>query len=211
MAIVFKSFSAIGLVAVWKIQETYLDLLKLAELSLKENQLFSRFSVEKRQVEFLAVRCLINELMGEKTEVAYSPEGIPLLDKQNKYISISHSGDFVAVYLSDRQDVGIDIEKKARRAYRVKEKFLNEDELKALADCDEHSDWFTVFWSVKEAVFKMMRMQAVDFRSQIVIREFNQKQNEIVADFRLNDSIYTIYLHIQTIDKDYILAYNKSL
>ena len=66
-------------VGVWKVEETIDQLRsKFNDFSLYESGL-RKFKAEKRQLEWLAVRILLKELLGEEKVIDYLPSGKPLL------------------------------------------------------------------------------------------------------------------------------------
>ena len=94
--------------------------------------------------------------------------------------SISHTKNFVAVIVSN-EPVGVDIEYKSDRIFRITEKFMSQEELKTLAcfsntfaDISKNAEKTTNFstetqkfallcWCAKETVFKMIDEIGVDF------------------------------------------------
>ena len=80
------------------------------QTSLRYAQRFKKSEIQKKQ--FLAIRNIFKLLSIEDKEVKYDKAGKPIFS-QNKILSISHSGNYAAVIISD-QSVGIDIEKIVR-------------------------------------------------------------------------------------------------
>ena len=79
-------------------------------------------------MEWLSVRVLLYAMLQEDKEIGYSPEGKPYLTDHSFFISISHTKGYVAVILSDKVPVGIDIEQYGQRVHRVAHKYMREDE-----------------------------------------------------------------------------------
>ena len=82
----------------------------------------------------------------------YHESGRPYLEDDNLSISISHTKGYVAVIVSDKTDVGIDIEHYAQRIHKVAFQFMRADE-----PVDEYrgdTTWkLLLHWSVKEPMF----------------------------------------------------------
>jgi phosphopantetheinyl transferase len=93
----------------------------------------------------------------------------PFLPGEQYHFSISHCGDFAAAIVSKDRRVGVDIEIPLDKIVRIKDKFLGPDESRLPGNID--IDQLTLYWSVKEAVFKWFGEGGVDFREHIQIRK----------------------------------------
>ena len=82
----------------------------------------------KRKREFVGIYLGLDYL-GIKQALKYSEHGKPFVEKGG-FISISHSFGLVALALSKRREIGVDIEKKKEIALKVKHKFIHREELK---------------------------------------------------------------------------------
>jgi 4'-phosphopantetheinyl transferase len=80
-----------------------------------------------------------------------APHGRPRVVGHPLEVSLSHSGDVVAVALSERGRVGIDIEVVAQRRVDSLLRFVCAPEERGLVTSDED---FTVVWARKESVLK---------------------------------------------------------
>ena len=75
------------------------------------------------------------------------------------YFSISHSGSYVAVAVSERP-VGVDIQKyNGEKVLDVAKKFFTEAEKRQLAESDGKIDCFYLTWCKKEALWKSLDAQ----------------------------------------------------
>lgn len=178
----FKSITVPnGLLSVWRITETSGELLSFFSPEEIADPAFQKFTYEKRKTEWLAIRVLLKQMIGVAFEISYSESGKPILAHPDyHYISISHSRDFAAVYIHRHYSVGIDIESTTRNYALVKKKYLSETELKQV----DESTWLQcIYWCAKEAVFKLVEEEGVDFRKQIEVIDFNPEQNTFVARF----------------------------
>lgn len=101
--------------------------------------------------------------------------GKPVLKNNESKFSLSHCNGFSAAIVSDINEVGIDIEPIHERVLSVEKKFLNEHELYLLASAGETHRvvYSTLFWSLKEAMYKWWGKGGVDFSRDIEIVEFN--------------------------------------
>ena len=102
------NFSSKTRYVLWEITENYETLYSGIELDFKSEQLLSQKKSETHKNQFLAVRYLLKYLSIDLLNLNYNSLGNPFFENNYK-ISISHSGVYVAVIISDT-DVGIDIE-----------------------------------------------------------------------------------------------------
>ena len=159
------------LVGVWKVEET-IDRLRsmFVDFSLYESGL-QRFKSEKRQLECLAVRVLLKELLGEEKPIAYLPSGKPYLKDESACISFSHTHGYVAVAVHPTKEVGIDIEQYGDRVCRLASRFVREDEMESVRAGNEIYA-LLLHWSAKETMFKLMNQSDVDFLDHLHILPF---------------------------------------
>lgn len=155
--------------SVWKITEQRTELLqKLASYGVYADLPF--FRNENRLREWLTARLLLAE-MGVKQRITYTDAGKPALEGATSHISISHTGDFVAVINHPTHPAGIDIERKGDRILRVKHKFVNENEFKWINPLHE-MDQLYVIWGAKECAFKIYGIGGIDFREHLEVKAF---------------------------------------
>jgi phosphopantetheinyl transferase len=194
----FKTISfAGGLIGVWKLVEKSSDLLLCFSPEELADPSFQQYTHEKRKVEWLATRVLIKQLIGSEFAISYLESGKPILNHTRfKHLSISHSRWFVAVILHEHLNVGIDIEDMTRNYNPVEKKYLSEDELvqvakKPLLQC--------LYWCAKEAIFKLVPEDGVEFRQQIHIFAFNPELEDHFSARFTTESKESIYqLHFQS-------------
>ena len=76
--------------------------------------------------------------------------------------SVSVEGNLVSVGENFAQ-VGVDIEYKNDRIFRVTEKFMHPEELKILSECTEKQKFALLCWCAKETAYKILDENGVDF------------------------------------------------
>ena len=135
-------------------------------LTYKEQLVLNSIANEIRKQEFLQVRELRNKTIG-KIEIHYKDNGKPFLADSNDFISISHSQNFIGI-LKAPFNVGLDIEEINERITKIKNRFLNEDELVIFGTAIED---LTKAWTIKEALFKLNNRKGIDFRKELLIEE----------------------------------------
>lgn len=161
-----------GVLGIWELTETVESLIAAFQFLANEEAEFKRYSLIKRQSEYIATRLLLRELCGDKREIFYLDSGRPQLRNSNQNISISHSNEFVAIFISNDLP-GIDIENADRNIDKVVNRFLNPNEL-AWIDKSENPKFLKMlFWCAKEAIYKCACQSGIQFDTQIFIPPFD--------------------------------------
>lgn len=138
--------------------------IKSTYLTDNEELYLKKITNENRKQEFIQVRALRNKSIGE-IEIDYTESGKPFLVNSKEYISISHSQNFIGI-LKAPFDVGLDVEEINERILKIKNRFLNEKELKLF---DSSIENLTIAWTLKEALFKLNTRNGIDFRKELLI------------------------------------------
>lgn len=153
---------------------------------------YNKISSEKRKREFLGVRLALKELLGTNVMVSYDSNGKPCLQDNSYHISISHSGKWIAVMAHPTRVVGIDIECPSDKIQKMYTRFLNEKEQEELSQGKDLKQ-LQLAWSVKEALYKIIGKEAVDFAKQLHIFPFEVKtEGEINAKHVLTEKQYKL-------------------
>ncbi|MCK9159828.1 MAG: 4'-phosphopantetheinyl transferase superfamily protein [Bacteroidaceae bacterium] len=150
--------------AIWKIDESEEDLLKLIPFKEEDLQKVHSFRSVRRRLEWLIVRVLLYQMLGKDkdTVIAYEVGGKPYLKDSSLSISISHTKSYVAIILSTDNVTGIDIEQYGQRVWKVRDRFVRTDEYPQPYDGD--ITWgLLLHWSAKEALFKCLQNAAADY------------------------------------------------
>lgn len=167
-------------ILIWKITETFDTLF--SEVILKEKTLIrlQGMKSETHQRAFLSVRKLLQETGHNDIQLHYDEFGKPHLDNEN-HISITHSFDFSAIILSDK-NVGIDIEQRREKIIRIADKFVDDSEFLFLnkENLEEYVSKLTVIWGIKEAVFKIRNEKGISFKDHIFVAPF--EMNDLKAE-----------------------------
>ena len=149
---------------------------------MEEISLIRSESLRKQK---LAVRALLNEVFEEKVYLSHHDNGKPYLENCVTNISITHTEKYVAIITHDEDDLGIDIESLDRDFSAVEKKALSEDEIDDLDDDkEEKNEQLAIYWCAKEAIYKRMSINRVDFAEQIEVEKFNLRdEGELEATF----------------------------
>lgn len=124
-------------------------------------------------------------------EIIHTEEGRPLLDGSSQRISVSHAPGLLAVAMlpdtpeadleqfSLRTCLGIDTERRNRyQVLRIRDRFLSSEESAMIPGDDVEAN--VLAWTIKEAVFKALLSEGIDFRKAIRIETMPE-----LADFPL--------------------------
>ena len=173
---------------VWEITETEEELLASTAVPDNELEELSYTRSEARRKEKLAERALLNTIFyPDKLYLGHHDNGKPYLQNTAMEISISHTNRFVAILLSPDENLGIDIECLDRDFSAVEKKALSEDELDDLDDRKKNLQ-LAIYWCAKEAIYKRMSVNGVDFAEQIEVERFTPRdEGEIEATFTHKD------------------------
>jgi len=166
-----------GIIGVWKLTETPSELISQINLSAGDYESYQKITAIRRQTEFLATRLLLQKLIGRQAEIRYHENRKPYISGSTEKLSISHSIDFVCIFVSDKT-VGIDIEQTSRPIDRVADRFLHADEKEHILSLKNQQVVGLLYWSAKEAVFKCSEIQGISFKNQIIIESFNPELSD---------------------------------
>lgn len=156
------------LLAIWKIEETKDELLALLQSRSDLSNVLSIKS-QSRILEVLAARLLLKELLGVEKPVSYYPSGKPYFADDSFHISISHSKKYVAIVLDKTKHVAVDIEQISDKIKRVKERVVSDNEY---IDPDNEVVHLLLHWSAKEAMFKYIDQEGVNFIEHLHVSKF---------------------------------------
>ena len=177
-------------IGIWEMNESLSDLISL----LPDIQV-PNYS-NKRKKEFITTRLILNKIH-KYQKIKYNKFGAPELNDK-KYISISHSNKLCTVIVSNLK-VGIDIEKICDRILNISSKFIDLKERKTI-----DSSKATLFWCIKEAIYKWYQKGGVDFVKDIQIPKLKLsekgivsaifKKTELILNYEKIDDHYLVYI-----------------
>lgn len=173
-----------GILGIWKIDENKEKLLNLFSDALrrKAERKLATIKSERRALEWLAVRVMLFQLLGEEKIVKHATSGRPQITDNSYQISISHSGNYAAILLHPQRATGIDIETHTQRVLRVAHRFVSDNEC---IDTTHKTLHLLLHWSAKETMFKLMHETAIDFKTHFFIEPFHP---EISGEIRAHES-----------------------
>lgn len=160
------------LIGIWKIEESRQELLSLLSHHEWIQNIYTIKS-ESRVLEILSVRILIKELTGEEKEVCYNKSGKPSLLDNSYHISVSHTKEYVAVAINKEKHIGLDIEYISDKIKRVQSRIIASCEY---IDKEHELIHLLLHWSAKEAMFKFIDIEGVDFLKNLFISSFTPER-----------------------------------
>ncbi len=159
------------LMGIWEIEEDFDTLFSRVNLDDDDKNTLLGFKNPERQLEWLSVRVLLNELTQQESKIVYNEERKPFLADNSHNISISHSKKLTSVLLSKTKRVGIDLEYMSHRINNIAHKFINSNEYitSNIAFVKLH---MYVHWCAKEALYKICDKKNINFKDNLTIKPF---------------------------------------
>ncbi len=197
-------------VMVWQITESFEELHAMVQLSDEDEVTLSSFRFEPRKKEWLAVRVLVKELLGDDYRIYYKQSGAPYFKDKDLHIGISHTNGFAGVSVAPFP-TALDMEKASPRIERVCQRFVRDDELAFIPEY-ERVDYYNAIWAAKETLFKLYDRKDVVFKERFVINPFSLT-NEGEITVRVNfDGKHSVVLMRYRVTPFFTLIYyvNKS-
>lgn len=205
MALYFQQELNDCLLAVWKLEESVSQLLDLLPQNDHYHQAVHQFASEHRQKEWLTVRATLFSLLGEEKEIVYESNGKPFLNDHSYQVSFSHTKGYVAVIVSKKNAVGIDIEQYSERVCKVTDRFMCSRE-KAFP-YEGNLIWgYLLHWSAKETLYKCVQGATPDLK-KLCIEHFEPHQSgqfEVQEFWTEKKRMLTVYYRLHS---DFVLTW----
>lgn len=196
-----KDLKGGGTIAVWEITETEKELLDIIakdeEDRDEELEEISLYKSEQARRERLSVLALVQTLFEEPVHIGHHENGAPYIENDSTRISITHTNRFSAVIIHPSEEVGIDIESIKRDFTAVEKRALSDDEREDLVDknendpeqMEERNTQLAIYWCAKEALYKRMGRNNVDFSEDMEVDRFSVRdEGEIDVTFKYPQS-----------------------
>lgn len=169
-----KKIAENTILGLWKIEESYEELLELINKETYNSQEINKINSFKnlqRKKEWLCSRILFHEISQIEIPISYNEFGKPFLKDNPLSISISHSKNVVGVLISSEKKAGLDIEKMSGKIAKIALKFLNNKELEKL-DPNCKILHLYLHWNGKETLYKIHGKKNIDFKKNLHISPF---------------------------------------
>lgn len=132
----------------WNITESVDDFLLRCGNAAVLEIIIAGYTSEQRRREVLAVRMLLDEMIGTNVDLLHDESGCPYLSN-GMNIGISHTKGFASVIVSPGRKVAVDVEYMSERVRKVAARMLR---------TDESADTLLgllLHWCVKETLYKL--------------------------------------------------------
>ena len=203
-----KNINSTCALAVWHITEPKEELLLHFHENFIEQQKDTRTNAANA-LHYLASRAILLSLFPkQKIELIKDKFNKPKLFLNNipQHISITHSHEYAAIIFSADQSLGIDLEKIDQRITRVKNKFMNENELEFAGE-NELITAQTLIWSAKETLYKLYGTKGLDFKQDLHIAPFQAKNlGSLTCKISKISNNQNFLVQYETIE-NYVLTY----
>lgn len=179
---------------VWKITESYAQLLSEVKLNEKNATRLQNMKSEMHRRGFLSVRKLLEYNGYSDLDLYYDETGKPHLHDR-RHISITHSHEFSAIVLSDT-NIGIDMEMQREKIRIIADKFTATLEETYLdGNAENYIQKLTVIWGAKEAIFKVRNEIGISFKDHISLLPFETTDGRATAilSFNQTESSFSVY------------------
>jgi len=196
-------------IAVWHISEP---------LSFFEQQVMAERTIEHPQVRarHLAARHLLLQLRPSfsLSDLVVADSGKPLVADDSFYFSLSHCANHAAAIVSTAGPVGIDLEPSGDRIFRIRHKFLSDEDqaclqagagLLQLQEGTAAAQWLTRCWSAKESIYKWHGASGIDFREQIRLEKIEPLKKTLYFFFApTGQSVQVVYERVQGMELTWV-------
>lgn len=172
-AVYDRTIAPDGKLSVWHATESSDALLRNLDLCPEDEIVYDSIRNRNRKLQWLGCRMALSHLLQTpEIGIRYNEYGKPFLVSGMANISFTHCGIFGAAICSTRCKVGIDLEQVREKISRVAERFLTPDERSMVSD-EERLETLTLFWAVKETLYKLNGKPDLDIQNDICIESFD--------------------------------------
>ncbi len=192
-------------VCIWKIEEALEELQANIALSQRSSDRLEAMKSEIHQKGFLSIRHLLKIEGYRDADLRYDEFGKPHL-KDGNFISITHSGEYTGIIISQKAPVGIDIEKQREKILRIAHKFTPLEEYRTIANTEALIRKLTIVWGGKESLYKIYGKKKLLFLHHIYIEDFAFIDQKTTGEIRFEGEDATYDIHFLEFD-DYTCVY----
>ena len=214
-------------VAIWQLTESVEALLE--QINFKVLQFYpekwAALQHPQKKRQWLAVLCLLQQLFqssenDNKTAdplLKYHPSGKPYLPQFPQHqISISHTSKWVVVAVNTQGGpIGVDVELISPKALNIAPRFCSHYELRLIREVEPsrlQATYATIFWTCKEAMYKLVGRKGLSFSENIRITLFSDPYPDdwaemdgevLIAETR---QVFNCKLQYRLLEKDHFIA-----
>jgi 4'-phosphopantetheinyl transferase len=191
-------------VVVWRLTESLEDLEKEVKLEECYREAFDAISVPVKKREFLAGKFVLEKACAilniDYKGIEKDEHGKPHLRGRACEISLTHTEEFIAVVFAKNGSVGIDLELPRQQIFRVLPRLYSQEEVEAVGNDLEKA---TIYWSAKEALYKLYGKRSVDFKKNLFLR---QSGGDFIGEIDLENHKSTHQLIIDRVEEYFLVV-----
>lgn len=180
-----KEYKSGAHLLLWEVNESETELLSLLPSSILTDAEYLESKSPLKIIEFLssrlAIRYLAKELNINFDGLKKDEHGKPYLVNSSWQMSITHSRHFMGVILHPTKPVGIDIERPQAKMWKILPRLFSVQEI---TDVGDDLERMSVYWSAKEALYKLYGKRGTDFKENLLI---HTKNNELIGEIIMPD------------------------
>ncbi|GGB88594.1 4'-phosphopantetheinyl transferase family protein [Dyadobacter sediminis] len=199
-----KALSENTALGLWKMTEPWQELKEQLQLTPADEKLLFEKKTDVRRQEWLACRILIKNITSVDPEITYDHNRKPHMVGSKQHISMSHSGEYACVYVSETKKTGIDIQKLKPSISKGADYFLHEAEMNWVDV--ENNLLLHIIWSAKESAFKFAGNPDLDLKKHIITNRFDGNQKGEIEVSVLKPELNTVRIAYDTFG-DYVLSW----
>lgn len=132
----------------------------------------------EREYRHALAQLALNFLVESNPEIVWIKSGAPIIaNRRNLHVSLSYSWNRMAIYLSEKQVVGVDLQTMDQHIDRLPNYFLHEEEQAQI----ERADQLFAVWGAKEAAIKISQGKVNNMKS-IRVQRLNRERVEVLME-----------------------------
>jgi len=160
-------------IGIWHCTEDAESMSEILILDPADEQILATLRNPNRKLQWLGCRMILTSLLHTRIiSIRYDNVGKPALLSPLVNLSFSHSFPYAVAIISNSFRVGVDIERVRAKIRKVADRFLSATELDLASGSDQVAI-YTLFWSVKEAVYKIHGKPDLNIQLDICIESFD--------------------------------------
>jgi Phosphopantetheinyl transferase len=207
MGVIVKEYVADDcLMGLWDVEEDFDTIYGKVSLDEEEKNTLFSFKNEERQIEWLSVRALLNNLTQTNSKIVYNAEHKPFLFDNSFNISISHSKKLTSILLGKHKQVGIDLEFMSHRINKIAHKFINNNEYITANKAFEQLHLY-IHWCAKEALYKICDKVNINFKENLTIKPFEIDHTGSIKGIHHNVGIHEEFDLKYQIRDNYVIVF----
>jgi phosphopantetheinyl transferase len=156
----------------------------------------------QKRLQHMAGRFLLSQLIPDfpLSAIQISASQKPFLQPSNIHFSVSHCKQYAAAIVSTASACGVDVEMVNEKIEKIIPKFLTQPEIDLLPN-NQIKKAATLFWSVKETLFKWDGKGGIDFKKQLRIKAFtgNLQSGFVDCTFKTATNLQVYYLFLNNV------------